>query len=653
VLAAAVYLAAGVLTAIPAIGQARSQFLADGAPDRNEVAAGGHLEASYRLWLAGHQLERGEPPWRDPYSFQPEVTPTVNPAWWPFGILYWGLVRSSDPVLAWNVLLLLGIAVAGGLTCAWLRALGLPRGPALAGGLVFAIAPSRLQQSADDLLGLTSLLLPLALWAFEHALRARRWWWSTAWHLLAGASLASIPLTGQLSLAMGAIPFFTVYAAVRTRAAWHLGGAAAGALAAVAAGLFLRLAVIDGTIAADGWPLTEVRERSAAWLDLVTRDGIAFVGWLTPLVALGGLTVLTRSRRRARALAVLLALGVVVPSILALGTTAPFFGFARDVFSPLRYALDPGRMLPIACLSLAALVAFALEWFERPACARLATPPTRARRLGEVHPMVVVTAVAIGLLLADLRTSPFEASAAGPGNRAYDALGEGSGRVLELPIVEPRDDLGTVYLYYAMQAPRERPLGTTAWAPVEADDVARALRPIDCGDWTTRPGPLLNALGVRAIALHRGLFGRPGVPERAWFAWMGLLQAGFRPVARDEPVTVFRRGGRPDDSPKSPPFPPPSTGLVACSGWGPNDGRGRRMGGAHAAVWVRDSGDARLYLSAPRPTDVLVGVNGRARESLQISELTEVRLTVGAESWHLVTFDASAPGARLVAYALS
>ena len=79
-------------------------------------------------------------------------------------------LAALGPVLAWNVFVLLTFVAAGLLTFAWLRELGLGRGPALAGGLVFAIAPYRaIAERAGHLLGPISLLLPLALWAFERA----------------------------------------------------------------------------------------------------------------------------------------------------------------------------------------------------------------------------------------------------------------------------------------------------------------------------------------------------------------------------------------------------------------------------------------------------------------------------------------------------
>ena len=91
------------------------------------AAPGDHLQATWQLWLPGHQLGRGESPIRDPYSFRPEAEPRVNFAGWPFGLPFWPLHALLGSVGAWNVFVLLGYVGAGGLTFLWLRSLGLPR----------------------------------------------------------------------------------------------------------------------------------------------------------------------------------------------------------------------------------------------------------------------------------------------------------------------------------------------------------------------------------------------------------------------------------------------------------------------------------------------------------------------------------------------
>src|SRR4051812_7627803 len=195
-LAVALYLAAGATATWPAVLHARSHFMSGGAAGNGDASPGDHLQTLYHYWLVGHQLEHGHAPWRDPYTFQPEASPQPNYAGWPFGFLFWPLGAIFGFVVAWNLLQIVIYALAGLLACAWLRELGLPRGPALAGGLVFAIAPYRVQQSVGHLLGPISIVLPLSLWAFE-----RGWLW------LSALALASIPLSGQGHLPPGAGPF--------------------------------------------------------------------------------------------------------------------------------------------------------------------------------------------------------------------------------------------------------------------------------------------------------------------------------------------------------------------------------------------------------------------------------------------------------------
>ena len=141
------YAAAAISATWPAVLHARSDFLSGGAPGHGEASPGDHLQTLYHWWLVGHQLEHGHAPWIDPYSFRPEASPQANYPGWPFGFLFWPLSAAFGAVVGWNLVQLLLYVLAGVVACAWLRELGLPRAPALAGGLVFALAPYRVQQS--------------------------------------------------------------------------------------------------------------------------------------------------------------------------------------------------------------------------------------------------------------------------------------------------------------------------------------------------------------------------------------------------------------------------------------------------------------------------------------------------------------------------
>ena len=446
-LAVALYLGAGVYAAGPALGDIGSRFLGYGKPVEGVVTPGDHLQTTYNLWLPGHSLAEGRAPWLDHYSFQPEEDKRVNYAAWPFAVVFWPLHALLGAVGAWNAFVLLTYVGAGACAALWLRALGLPLGAALVGGLVFAIAPYRsLQTAGGHLLGPISMLLPLSLWGLE----TRRIW-------LGAAALASIPLSGQVHLALGAVPFFLAYAAAR-RGRNGLVPAAGAVGLALAAGVLVWATSIRGTSGASGRSFGQVERYSAELLDFVTRhsrhgfETMVLLGWLTPVVALAGLIVLAR---RDRALALVLAVGVLVPVVFALGANTPLYEPLWEHLPGLGHTRVPSRLLPIACLCIAALFAFALA---------------RVRwRYAAV--------AAVALVAADARVDTFDPLVADERNAIYAELRErAAGGLLERPIVLPERQEGSVYLYYSMQAPRERPLGYSTTSPPAAVEAALALR---------------------------------------------------------------------------------------------------------------------------------------------------------------------------------
>lgn len=407
----------------------------------------------------------------------------MNFAGWPFAAVFGPLEAVLGPVVAWNVFVLLGYLGAGGLTFLWLRSLGLGVGASLVGGLVFALAPYRVVHAgAGHLFAWISMLLPLSLWAWE-----RRVYW------LACAALASIPLSGQVHLALGAIPFFAAYALVRGGdRRWA--GAAAGA--AAAAGVLVWAVSIRGSIGASR-SFDQVERYSADLADFVSRDPrhglepFVFVGWLVLVLAVAG-ALLDRSR-----LAAVLAVGAGVPMLLALGANLPGYEAVWETLPGLGSTRVPGRFMPIACLALAGLAALAVSRI-----------PWRWAPL-----------VLLALVAADLRAdvTAYRPTAADEGNRAYASLRtQEGGRLLEMPVYPPDRQEGSVHLYYAMQAPRERPAGYSTVAPKEAARVLRELRP--CADVRH-----LAELGVRFLAVY----GRPrcGVAGRL--------------LARDGPISLY------------------------------------------------------------------------------------------------------------------
>jgi hypothetical protein len=513
--AGVLYVACALWATWPAIRHVEGHYLARPAAGYGEAAAGDHLQLGWAFWLVGHQLARGASPLEDPYSFRPEADAPPNLQGWLFGLPYWPLAGAFGKVWAYDLVVLLSFVLAGAFACWWLRALGLSRAAALVGGAVFCLMPYRVGQSTGHLLGLVSFLLPAMVLALER----RRF-------VLAAVALAAIPLSGQLHLALGAIPLALGYAWARLpRTAWPKVGV--GVAAAAATGLLVDRWAVAGSIGT-GRSFAQVERYSAEVADFVSRgvgsgiEELVFVGWLTPVAAVAGLVV-ARSRR---GLAVLLGLAALVPCLLALGGNLPGYETLWRLVPGLDATRVPERFMPIACLAIAALVAFAFD-------AALATLVSN-RRGGLV---AVAVAAALVVLAVDLRVPVFGAVAPDERNAAYAAI-RGGGRLLELPVFRPDVHYGSVYLAYARQSPRERPQGYSTIAPRRAVGLARRLRGVSCGRL-----PVPTALGVRFVAVHRGLYDASGFfgSRCATRAERALVGSGWRVVRHDGRITVLER----------------------------------------------------------------------------------------------------------------
>jgi hypothetical protein len=402
----------------------------------------------------------------------------------------------------------------------------------------------------------------------------------------------------------------------------------AGVLLAAGAGLAAEALVIAGSSASEGRELAEVAQYSADGADFASRwrlhglERFVYLGWLTPALALAGLVLLVRRGRPW--LAAVLAVAAVVPAVLALGTNLPLYETLRDVFPPLRYPRVPGRFLPLANLAFAALAAVAAAGL----LARL-RPHRRALAAG----------VLLALVAADLLVFPLRSSRADPGNAAYAALDDApAGRVLELPIFERGEgQYGSVYQYYTLQAPRERPTGY-ALAPDETFEFTARFNRLDCGVWLPGDRAALERLGIRHLVWHGGLYEQSRTPG-ASFAWEGLRREGFGAVAGRPPVVLFEPGA--DSGP--PPFPEPDRAEpLLCDGW--EDGE---LALDEGALWLYGSGSAELELEAAAPTLVTVFADGRPLAPRILAARESVQVELAGEGWHALLVRA-APGLRLL-----
>ena len=512
--AVALYAACALWATWPAIRHVEGHYLARPAAGHGEAAAGDHLQLGWAFWLVGHQLERGASPLADPYSFRPEADAPPSLQGWLLGLPYWPLGVAFGDVWAYDLVVLLTFALAGGLACWWLRTLDVSRPGALVGGAVFCLMPYRVGQSAGHLLGLISFLLPAVLLALER----RR-------YALAALALAAIPLSGQLHLALGAIPLALAYTWARVpRVDWPK--AAAGVLVALAGGLVVERWAVAGSIGA-GRSFGQVERYSAELSDFLTRaigsgsEELVFVGWLVPLLAVVGLVAV----RRRRGLALVLGLAAVVPCLLALGANLPGYETLWRTVPGLDSTRVPERFMPIACLALAGLVGLG---FDR------VTVGSRPLSRGAV---AALAAVAVLVVALDLRVPVFGAVVADEPSAAYAAI-HGEGRLLELPVFRPDLHYGSVYLGYARQSPRERPQGYSTLAAPAADRLARELRGLSCGRGEIPPG-----LVIRFVAIHRGLYDQSGFfgTGCADRAETMLRARGWRLLARDGPIATYAR----------------------------------------------------------------------------------------------------------------
>ncbi len=517
--ALALYASSALWATWPAIRHVDDHYLARPAAGHGEAAAGDHLQLGWSFWLVGHQLGDGRSPFSDPYSFRPDAEAPPNLQGWLLGLPYWPLRAAFGDVWAYDLLVLLAFVAAGGLACWWLRALGLSRGASLLGGLVFCLMPYRVGQSTGHLLGLVSVLLPATLLALER----RRL-------VLAGACLVALPLSGQLHLALGAVPLVLGYVWARLpRSEWWKAGV--GATVALGAGLAVDRWVISGSIGT-GRSFAQVDRYSAELSDFVGRsvgsgvEELVFLGWLTPVLAVVGLVAI----RRRRGLALVLGLAALVPCLLALGANLPGYETVWRIVPGLEATRVPERLMPIACLAIAGLASFGIDATR----ARLVT--IGYERLSAVSGTGILAVLAVVLAL-DLRVPVFGAVAADTPNTAYAAM-RGPGRLLELPVFRPDIHFGSAYLGYARQSPRERLQGYSTVAPRAATRLARELRGLSCGR-----GAIPAELGVRYVAVHRGLYAQSGFfdascPESAEAA---LRRAGWRLLARDGPIATYAR----------------------------------------------------------------------------------------------------------------
>jgi len=122
----------------------------------------------------------------------------------------------------------------------------------------------------------------------------------------------------------------------------------------------------------------------------------------------------------------------------------------------------------------------------------------------------------------------------------------------------------------------------------------------------------VDRLGVRAIALHLGLYERSNAAGgTAWFARKGLVDHGWTVQRTAGPVWLLKhlRTGVPTTLPAQDP-----TSRVFCQGWYGDTGNGRYMSETHAPFWIYGRGTLRLQFAPSRLTPRIRVDGGRSLE---------------------------------------
>ena len=311
----------------------------------------------------------------------------------------------------------------------------------------------------------------------------------------------------------------------RSSAAAGCGDALPGTVGAVVAAELVQHFVIHGSTAR-GRPVAERGRPLLRRLGRVRLEARARRDARLPRLAHAAPRA--RRPRRARAVAprtacaALLGAGVVVPVVVALGTNLPTYRLARHVVPHLKVARVPERLLPITCLALAALLAFAV-----------ASWPSDKVSQGRIG--IVATAVLLALVAADLHVHVYHAAAADEGNAAYAALrgvaGRAPARAARLPAGRPARE----------RLPLLRDDGAAAAARRLLDDRA-AHRRHDRAP--TAEAELRRLVARRRAARHPcDHAARRLLRDRAcrFRAARTLRRHGFRRVAADGEILVWTR----------------------------------------------------------------------------------------------------------------
>jgi hypothetical protein len=450
---------------------------------------------------------------------------------------------SGNPVLAYQVDLLLCFALSGAALYALVRALGGSRGAAFVAGFVYAFAPARIDTLYHTYL-LAGQWFPLALLFLDRALFVGRTRDAAAFGvLLLLQLLTSYYLAYQTVFALVAYAVATLWVA-RARIPWRglvrvaLATSLVGAAFAAVSVPYLRVrsggSILSyGSFAEGLLPLSNDAWKSYLLSPLLlragvgpepTRGGYAYLGLATLVLAVAGLrggATEGDARRRLRVAAIAI---VLVCWVMALGPVLPL----GDLSLPLPYALAmrvvpgfdsmrvPYRFALMMTFGVALLAGLGADRLLRPLAAR------RGRRAAALAAagLVVVIALDYGFGLERFPTRPLAVGRDGP--PVYAELARlPRGPLLELP-VSAGDGLRASE-YMVQSTTHWMPLleGTSGYGPPSLGVVLQLVRRL--------PAPaaleLLGRMtGLRYVVVHVDQL-RPAERER-WRDPAGLRRLG-------------------------------------------------------------------------------------------------------------------------------
>lgn len=447
---------------------------------------------SWALAWVAHTLPRAPATVFDASIFFPETTtlaysePLLVPALLVAPVIWLG----GDPILAHNVLVLLGYAGSGVAMFVLVRSLTGQDGAALVSGVMFAVFPYRTESFAKVQMEMT-MWWPIALWCVHRAAAepARR-----RWGFLLGLSLALQAYSGVYVVAYGlvtagVVSLATWLTAPSPRRARLLATFATAGLVAIVLTLPLALAFQRASARVGERTLEAAQIYSAEWRDYLrphpeqqwwgrpASPGPAerrlFPGYVAPALAIAG-TVAGGPMAAAYEVAAILNV------YLSRGAnTAPFRWLFTHV-APMRAFRVPARFGMLLGLVLSVLSGYGVARLTRGRSRAIAT--------------LVVAACVIGSVVEG-RIRPPELSS--PGERApsvYDWLArQDRGAVCEFPVRDLRGRVGpqdSTYMYYSARHWQPLVNGYSGFTPPSYDALVDGLRGFP------------NAAAVAALQAH-------------------------------------------------------------------------------------------------------------------------------------------------------